>query len=168
MHTGILVARFKFLRYHSNICHSVNERVALGACHSLPQMSAAHSDKVPQPSPPAAFSGFEKVAHQAAATAAAVALSRVPCHPLDTLKCKLQVPAPAHTRAFRLSFVSRSNSLLTIQLLSHHDHTAGNIVGIWCRAHALFVLSRRDEAYVSSRGRGRILPWLWRHAHRSS
>ena len=79
-------------------CHaSAPASAAATGTHAL-QMAASNTDPLPLPPPTTAArlrssSTTTSTASNAAAAAAAVALSRVPCHPLDTLKCKLQVPA---------------------------------------------------------------------------
>jgi hypothetical protein len=58
-------------------------------------MAANESKQGPLPQLAPSSAAISKVASDAAAAAAAVALSRVPCHPLDTLKCKLQASSSA-------------------------------------------------------------------------
>ena len=58
-------------------------------------MAAKELNQGPLPQHAPSPAALSKVASDAAAAAAAVALSRVPCHPLDTLKCKLQASSSA-------------------------------------------------------------------------
>ncbi len=58
-------------------------------------MAAKELNQGPLPQHAPSPAAISKVASDAAAAAAAVALSRVPCHPLDTLKCKLQASSSA-------------------------------------------------------------------------
>jgi hypothetical protein len=65
----------------------------------------------PPPPPPSVIT---KIASEAAAAAAAVALSRVPCYPLDTLKCKLQVLQLTHPQPIQLCI--RGPTVFILQL----------------------------------------------------